>query len=740
MARGLAAVHEAGVVHRDVKPENILLDRAAVPYATRLADFGIARMTKGQVPAGTVLLGTPDYIAPELVAGAVPTSACDLYALGIVLYELCCGVTPFAGGAVGTVLARHAEVNPPRPAGVPDALWGVIAALTAKDPAARPSSARGVATELAGLAVSLAPCPAAPRAGAVARAGLALPVLPAFPVQKTAPPPVAPPPGAAPPGRGRSIVAGLLALLLPVLGFAFVRSLDAGSAPDDVISATGPDLLGGPVAVLPGVLPDALAPAPEVTVEPSFDPRSSAIPPGAADLPSDPAWEGDAAPGAEGTTAPVDVLPADPSPPVVPVAPPPLWRVTLASGSAAGAPGSGDVAPGSLSADGRFLAFSSSAPDLVPGDTNVASDVFVKDTTTGLLTRVSTAADAVQGDAGSDGPVVSADGRRVAFFSRAANLVPGDTNGGIDVFVKDLSTGAVTRASTAAGGAQVADFAAASPRFLALSADGGRVAFFSDGSSLLPDDTNGGSDVFVKDLATGATVRASTAADGAQAGPCSRGDRGGLRVALSGDGGTVVFGSGAADLVGGDVNNADDVFVKNLDTGAIVRASTAADGTEANKPSGDHGLAVSRDGATIAFESAASNLVPGDTNAVGDVFVKDLSSGRVVRASTTSAGVEVPGASGSPSLSADGRTVAFDSAAPLAPDDGNTARDVYVRDVETGETVRASLAGDGAEGDGSSSAPALAADGRSLAFLSVASTLVPGDENGAADVFLGTRA
>jgi serine/threonine protein kinase len=164
VAAALAVVHDAGVVHRDVKPENVLLDSSAVPAVPRLTDFGISRLiTPTDTGRSTLLVGTPEYVAPELADGAEPSPAADLYSLGIVLYELCCGVTPFAGGSVLAVLRRHAELDPGRPDGIPDPLWDLVSWLLAKGPRGRPQSARQVATLLDALATDLRGVPVAPR-------------------------------------------------------------------------------------------------------------------------------------------------------------------------------------------------------------------------------------------------------------------------------------------------------------------------------------------------------------------------------------------------------------------------------------------------------------------------------------------------------------------------------------------------------------------------------------------------
>jgi len=162
---GLAALHQAGVIHRDIKPENVLVDEAAAdggPRA-RLADFGIARIVEGpRLTRTTGMMGTVDYMAPELIEGDRATSAVDIYSTGIMLYELLGGLAPFSGGPAAAVLRRHVEEDPERLDGIPPSLWDVVASLTDKDPETRPSATdaaaqlRAGAPQLAGLA-ALAP-------------------------------------------------------------------------------------------------------------------------------------------------------------------------------------------------------------------------------------------------------------------------------------------------------------------------------------------------------------------------------------------------------------------------------------------------------------------------------------------------------------------------------------------------------------------------------------------------------
>src|SRR5262245_58812866 len=225
----------------------------------------------------------------------------------------------------------------------------------------------------------------------------------------------------------------------------------------------------------------------------------------------------------------------------------------------------------SISADGRYLAFESMASNLVPGDTNGYWDVFVRDMQTGAITVVSTGAGGNQGNNGSISPSISADGRYVAFRSYANNLVPGDT-GTPDVFVRDLQTGAITCVSTDASGNQ-GNSESDNPY---ISADGRYVAFESIASNLVPGDTNGTSDVFVRDLQTGAITRVSTDASGNQGNSVS------YSPCLSADGRYVAFYSNAFKLVPGDTNGTADVFVRDLQTGSITRVSTDASGNQGN--------------------------------------------------------------------------------------------------------------------------------------------------------------
>jgi Tol biopolymer transport system component len=395
--------------------------------------------------------------------------------------------------------------------------------------------------------------------------------------------------------------------------------------------------------------------------------------------------------------------------------------IVRVSTSAAGVQGNHDSFGPVFSPDGTRIAFYSEASNLVAGDTNNTSDIFVKDLVTGTITRVSTNAAGAQGDGYSMNPSFSADGSKIAFGSVASNLVPGDNNFVSDVFVKDLASGAIARV----GGNNVGD-PSYSP---VLSADGSKVAFYSYASNFVAGDVNNLPDVFVKDFTTGTITLVSSNAAGIE------GNSGSLHPVFSPDGGKVAFYSFASNLVAGDGNGVADLFVKDLASGEITRVSTAANGAEGNDAS--FGAVFSPDGSKIAFYSYASNLVSGDSNGAADVFVKDLATDEVTRVSTSAAGVQGTRDSFSPVFSPDGSKIAFFSdAINLVTGDSNGVTDVFVKDLTTGAITRVSTNAVGAQGNQSSQFAAFSPDGSRVAFYSSASNLVTGDSNGVADVFV----
>lgn len=408
----------------------------------------------------------------------------------------------------------------------------------------------------------------------------------------------------------------------------------------------------------------------------------------------------------------------------------PAIDIELASSDAEGVGGNSNSSAPVISADGTKVVFQSAASDLVPGDSNGQYDLFLKDLTTGAITRVNTAADGTVAQGTFFSYTLSSDGTTVAFASDADSLVPNDTNGTFDVFVKDMVTGQVALVSQTAGGVSANGFST-SP---ALSADGGIVAFESRADDLVPGDTNGQPDIFVKDLSTGAVTLASLTADGAQTDGMS------VSPLLSADGSKLVFTSSATNLVPGDANGEMDTFLKDLTTGQVTLVSQAEDGTQPNRLAG--GMGLSDDGSKVLFVTAADNLVPNDLNDADDVFVKDLATGSLTLVSQTAAGVQSNGWSGDARMSGDGRTAVFvSSATNLVPDDSNGLPDVFMKDLATGEIALVSLSPDGLTGSGANwgDAATVSFDGSRIAFTSAAPDLSPDDANGPLlDAFVAT--
>ncbi len=399
-------------------------------------------------------------------------------------------------------------------------------------------------------------------------------------------------------------------------------------------------------------------------------------------------------------------------------------RVSVSSSGVQGS-GTSSNGSGSLSASGRYVVFSSEASNLVQGDTNLKKDVFVRDRLAGQTTRVSVSSSGVQGNRNSSGGYITPDGRYVGFGSDAWNLVGGDTNWMDDVFVHDRQTGETNRVSVSSEGDQGNGGSYGGM----LSADGQYAAFASYASNLVPRDTNGYWDIFVHDRESGETRRVSVSSGGEEAnGYCNY-------PAISDNGRYVAFGSAASNLVSGDTNGHWDVFVHDRETGQTTRVSVDSGGLQGNSVSAYP--SVSAGGRYVAFESDAANLISGDTNNKSDVFVHDRQTGATTRVSISTAGAQGDSYSMEPCISADGLRVAFESfASNLVAGDTNGATDVFVHDRHTGETWRASVSSAGVQGNSTSDRVAISADGRCVSFASYADNLVPGDTNWKKDVFV----
>jgi Tol biopolymer transport system component len=376
-----------------------------------------------------------------------------------------------------------------------------------------------------------------------------------------------------------------------------------------------------------------------------------------------------------------------------------------------------------LSADGSTVAFASLATNLAGPEPVRTMNVFVHDPLKGQTTRISNSPGGGQADGDSTSPVLSGDGSVVAFDSFADNLVSGDSNGASDVFVHERASGRTTRVSVASDGAQ-SNGGSFSP---SISANGRFVAFASDATALVSGDRNRDGDVFVNDRQTGKTTLISVTSDGKPA----NGDS--FAPAISADGRLVAFVSHATNLVGGDTNGASDVFVRDRENGRTMRVSVGSDGAQIDSDA--FGPSISGDGRYVAFATDAGNVVPGDMNRASDVFVHDRQTGRTALVSAKGDGHASDRGSSSPALSADARAVAFVTDGALLPDDTNNTEDVYVADLATGALRRMSLASDGTEGNRPSLSPAVSANGTVVAFESLATNLAVADSNAAGDVF-----
>lgn len=402
-------------------------------------------------------------------------------------------------------------------------------------------------------------------------------------------------------------------------------------------------------------------------------------------------------------------------------------------------------------------------------------------------TRLSVGSGGTQGDDDSLGPKISADGKFAVYRSYASTLVTGDTNAQVDLFVTELATGTTKRVNVSTAGAQATGLLLG----YSISGDGRYVAFSTLASTLVTGDTNGFYDIFLRDTVSNTTTRISTGTGGAQSNGSSiypsissngryiayeslatnlvAGDTNAVRdvfvydtttatttrlsvdsagtqgnalsfgAVISGDGSAVAFYSEATNLVAGDTNAAGDVFVRNLTASTTTRVSVSTGGAQGDDFSGTEAIAISSDGKVIAFDSFATNLVAGDTNDFLDVFVRDITvpaSPTTTRVSVSSAGVEGDGNSFLDTITPNGKVVLFDSdATNLVSGDTNDVFDIFLRDRTAGTTTRVSLGAGGVEGNDESSFGDLSSDGNVVVFASFATNLVAGDTNGFVDIF-----
>jgi Tol biopolymer transport system component len=398
-------------------------------------------------------------------------------------------------------------------------------------------------------------------------------------------------------------------------------------------------------------------------------------------------------------------------------------RVSVSTG---GTQATAESSGTNTSGNGRVISFVTVAPNLVAGDTNGFADVFVHDRQTGVTERVNLGPGGIEANGatqlGSDMTSLSGDGRYVAFLSSASNLVADDTNGQPDIFVRDRQTGTTTRVSVGTGGIQGNGGAGRG----VISADGRFVAFTSGANNLVPNDTNVSADVFVHDRQTGETTRVNVATGGAQA-------TGGAASlpSISPDGRFVAFGSQASDLVPGDTNNVPDIFVHDRQTGATSRVSVGTGGVQANAMCNNQ--SISGDGRFITFRTDATNLDPSGSTGI---FIHDRQTGQTTPIAIVPEEEPTSGPSES-RISGNGRYVAYTSrSASHVPNDTNGRDDLFLFDLQTSTTTLVSLTSAGVQGIGNSREVSINQDGTVITFHSGATNFVANDTNGVFDVFV----
>ncbi len=416
-----------------------------------------------------------------------------------------------------------------------------------------------------------------------------------------------------------------------------------------------------------------------------------------------------------------NVVPVEPSP-----VPRPPGRVTSVSHGSNGRWGNGRSFQPSISADGRWVAFVSAATNLVAGDNEDYLDVFLRDRETDTVERVSQTRSGAGGLGDSESPSVSADGRFVAFVSSAPNLVPGDGNQARDVFLWDRTSRQVEMISVRLDGRSAGNGVSEVPM---VNRDGNLVVFASDASDLVAKDGNQVRDVFIRDRSKRVTERLSVASDGAEALDWSD------APTFSGDGAIVAFHSAAPNLVPGDANQRWDVFVRDRSLGKTLPLVGDLKGD-------DDSLypLVSADGRWIAFSSAATTFAGGATQGRLVLLMADRDTGRIVRPGGLAPGVLPSADNYAFGISGDGRFVSVTTDEPgLAPGGELGFYRTFLYDRPRGVHELVAVSDAGVVADDSSFYGHLSADGRFLAFVSNAKALVPGDGNAEGDVFVLDR-
>lgn len=404
--------------------------------------------------------------------------------------------------------------------------------------------------------------------------------------------------------------------------------------------------------------------------------------------------------------------------------------------------GDGHSLRGGLSASARYVSFTTTATNLVPNDANGSlRDILLLDRSSGALQRISVSSAGIQANDASENSFISRNGNFIAFTSGASNLVGGDTNGRADVFLRDVAAGTTIRVSVGQeGGEGNGDSIGGG-----LSGNSRFIVFRSRATNLVPGDTNSSEDVFVHDRVQETTVRASVGENGVQADQPSFTAFTSARLdgvprstslpgVISSDGRFLAFHSRATNLVSMNTNAVSQIYLRDLQQETTTLISVADDGTPGNKASAQ--ALVSDDGRYVVFQSDATNLVASDTNNTCDVFLRDRVNGTTTRISRAADGGEANGCSFTGAMSSNGRHIVYGSLATnIVEADMNSTNDLFVFDQETGRTRRL-VSVNGEEPNKASNFPAMTPGGSLILFSSDASNLVPGDSNERADIFL----
>ena len=371
----------------------------------------------------------------------------------------------------------------------------------------------------------------------------------------------------------------------------------------------------------------------------------------------------------------------------------------------------------SVSADGRYVAFESTSS--LVGDSAIP-DVFVFDRLNNTIEKISNGLSGALANNTSSRPSISDDGRYVAFSSIASNLVPNDTNTAEDVFVYDRQTQTTVRVSVGTGGFQ----AVAASQMAEISGNGQFVTFQSSAFNLTAEITNGNTNVYVHEISTGITSLVSQSTSGAI------GNNASLAPSISDDGTVIAFESDASNLVTGDNNGTRDIFVRNRAASTTQRVSQSSSGSQALNHS--YAASISGNGRYVGFWSNWPSLVS-PVSIPPNTFLYDLQNSTIETVSIAPNGSVTSESSARPSISVDGRYVAFSTNASVAT--SSKVTDVFVRDRLTSTTKRVSRSDAGVAAGGNTLSFAISSDGQTVVFSSSAKHLVPNDTNYRSDIF-----